>query len=81
MTDLFSIINLGQKEANQRLFFSNLSNQLFSNVRDLFQQIDAQFTGRSPDESVGAQMAAFCVYSCALFCAYLCKYPSSMFGL
>jgi hypothetical protein len=73
-----SIINIEQKEPEQRLFFTTVSTQLFSNVHKLFEQINAQFTARSPDESVGAQMAAFCVYSCALFSAYLCKYPNSM---
>lgn len=52
-----------------------MSTELFRNVRELFEQIEAQFSSRSPDESVGAQMAAFCVYSCGLFSAYLCKYP------
>ncbi|KAF4124473.1 Fungal specific transcription factor domain [Geosmithia morbida] len=43
-----------------------MSVQLFSNVCGLFEQIDAQFTSRSVDESVGAQMTAFCIYSCGL---------------
>lgn len=46
-------------------------------MRDLYSQVDAQFTDRTPDESVGAQIAAFCVYSCGLFSTYLCKYPNS----
>ncbi|KFG80430.1 hypothetical protein MANI_012958 [Metarhizium anisopliae] len=58
-------------------FFTDMSNEIFINVRYLYEQIDAQFTNRSPDESVGAQIAAFCVYSCGLFSTYLCKYPSS----
>lgn len=74
-----SIIDIEQKDTEQRLFFTTVSTQLFSNVHKLFEQINAQFTARSPDESVGGQMAAFCVYSCALFSAYLCKYPNSMF--
>ncbi|EXU97654.1 fungal specific transcription factor domain protein [Metarhizium robertsii] len=57
-------------------FFTDMSNEIFINVRYLYEQIDAQFTNRSPDESVGAQIAAFCVYSCGLFSTYLCKYPS-----
>jgi len=73
---LGDIINIEQKDPEQRLFFTTVSTQLFSNVHKLFEQINAQFTARSPDESVGAQMAAFCVYSCALFSAYLCKYPN-----
>lgn len=56
-----------------------MSNEIFTNVRYLYEQIDAQFTNRSPDESVGAQIAAFCVYSCGLFSTYLCKYPNSKF--
>jgi hypothetical protein len=52
-----------------------LATELFNNTSHLFEQIDAQFTGRSPDEGVGAQMAAFCIYSCGLFSAYLCKHP------
>lgn len=70
-----SIIHLTTKDPHRQSFFANLSLELFRNVCDLFKQIDAQFTGRHPDESVGAQMAAFCVYSCGLFSAYLCKYP------
>ncbi|KAL2692122.1 hypothetical protein Neosp_002528 [[Neocosmospora] mangrovei] len=50
----------GQDLDEQRQhFFANIAYELFLNVRRLFEQIDAQFTGRSPDESVGAQMAAF----------------------
>jgi hypothetical protein len=72
---LIDIINLRAKQSAGHAFFSAMSTELFRNVRELFEQIEAQFTSRSPDESVGAQMAAFCVYSCGLFSAYLCKYP------
>ncbi|KEZ39365.1 hypothetical protein SAPIO_CDS10063 [Scedosporium apiospermum] len=63
------------KDSARQAYFSEMSLQLFSNVRDLYAQINAQFTLRTPDESVGAQMASFCVYSCGLFSAYLVKYP------
>ncbi|KAJ6786287.1 hypothetical protein PWT90_00827 [Aphanocladium album] len=68
---------LQRKQVNQHKwrFFSDLALDLFRNVRDLYEQIDAQFTDRTPDESVGAQIASFCVYSCGLFSTYLCKYP------
>ncbi|CAM1506366.1 Fc.00g060070.m01.CDS01 [Cosmosporella sp. VM-42] len=58
---LLDIINLrSNPDLDQRKsFFSDLSIELFMNVRQLFDQIVAQFAGRSPDESVGAQMAAF----------------------
>ncbi|KAM0665900.1 hypothetical protein ACQRIT_007114 [Beauveria bassiana] len=66
---------IGSKQTRQQPFFSNLSLDLFRNVRLLYEQIEAQFTDRTPDESVGAQIASFCVYSCGLFSTYLCKYP------
>lgn len=66
---------LNTKTTQQQAFFSAVSSDMFSNVAELFEQIDAQFTGRSVDESVGAQMAAFCVYVCGLFSTYLCLYP------
>ena len=74
-----SIIKRDTKGADEKLFFTSMSSEIFSNVRQLYEQIDAQFTDRTPDESVGAQIAAFCIYSCGLFAAYLCKFPTSMF--
>lgn len=73
---LADFLTLTSKDEQKQAYFSNLSLELFHNVRRLFDQIDAQFTRRSPDESVGAQMAAFCVYSCGLFATYLCRYPN-----
>lgn len=75
---MYSILTLTSKDQQTQAFFANVSLELFLNVRQLFNQISAQFTSRSPDESVGAQMAAFCVYSCGLFSTYLCRYPNSM---
>jgi hypothetical protein len=62
-------------------FWSNMSLDLFQNIRRIYEQIDAQFTGRSPEESVGAQMASFCVYTCGNFSTYLARYPNSAFTL
>ncbi|KAF4987497.1 hypothetical protein FDECE_15419 [Fusarium decemcellulare] len=73
---LVDMLTAASKDDQRQAFFTNIAYELFFNVRRLFDQIDAQFTGRSPDESVGAQMAAFCVYSCGLFSTYLCRYPS-----
>ncbi|KAM0426263.1 hypothetical protein ACHAPT_008616 [Fusarium lateritium] len=72
---LMDMLTITSKDEQRHSFFANIAYELFLNVRRLFEQIDAQFTGRSPDESVGAQMAAFCVYSCGLFSTYLCRYP------
>ncbi|KAG7108331.1 hypothetical protein HYQ45_007269 [Verticillium longisporum] len=73
---LDDIIHPEPKSQAHRVFFSHLSDELFRNVRDLFEQIDNQFSVRGADESVGAQMASFCVYSCGLFSTYLCKYKN-----
>ncbi|KAF5724764.1 general repressor of transcription [Fusarium mundagurra] len=56
--------------------FNQIVFDLFNNVHRLYEQIVAQFTGRSSDESVGAQMAAFCVYTCGLFSIYIWRYPN-----
>ncbi|KAG5999654.1 hypothetical protein E4U21_006433 [Claviceps maximensis] len=73
---LIDIINPDENDTTKQAFFQSMSDEIFANVRYLYEQIDAQFTNRSPDESVGAQLAAFCVYSCGLFSTYLCKYPN-----
>lgn len=73
---LVDVIQRNAREPRQREFFERMSLDLFRNVRALYEQIDAQFSDRTPDESVGAQIASFCVYSCGLFSSYLCKYPS-----
>jgi hypothetical protein len=72
-----SIIKLDSHKRSNTSFFSDLSLELFRNVSGLFEQIDAHFASRAADDSVGAQIASFCVYSCGLFSAYLCKYPNS----
>ncbi|KAJ3475708.1 hypothetical protein NLG97_g9366 [Lecanicillium saksenae] len=72
---LADMIQRNEAYHRNRQFFADLAQDLFRNVRDLYEQIDAQFTDRTPDEGVGAQIAAFCVYSCGLFSTYLCKYP------
>ncbi|KAM4065330.1 fungal specific transcription factor [Hirsutella rhossiliensis] len=72
---LIDVIKPDTKNREKQAFFSDLSKDLFRDVRQLYEQVDAQFTDRTPDESVGAQIAAFCVYSCGLFSTYICKYP------
>ncbi|KAF4501028.1 general repressor of transcription [Fusarium agapanthi] len=65
------------REYHQRpSVYDQIACDLFNNVHRLYEQIVAQFTGRSSDESVGAQMAAFCVYTCGLFSIYLWRYPN-----
>nr|XP_036589160.1 uncharacterized protein CTRU02_01207 [Colletotrichum truncatum]KAF6800802.1 hypothetical protein CTRU02_01207 [Colletotrichum truncatum] len=73
---LDNIIKTDDKDPQRRAFFSHMSDDLFRNVRDLYEQVDAQFSVRSSEEGVGAQMASFCVYSCGLFSTYLVKYKN-----
>ncbi|KAF9879563.1 hypothetical protein CkaCkLH20_03106 [Colletotrichum karsti] len=73
---LDNIIKTGEKDPQRRAFFSSMSDDLFRNVRELYEQVDAQFSVRSSEEGVGAQMASFCVYSCGLFSTYLVKYKN-----
>ncbi|KAF6815378.1 hypothetical protein CPLU01_14148 [Colletotrichum plurivorum] len=73
---LDNIIKTNEKDPQRRAFFSHMSDDLFRNVRELYEQVDAQFSVRSSEEGVGAQMASFCVYSCGLFSTYLVKYKN-----
>ncbi|ORY67603.1 fungal-specific transcription factor domain-containing protein [Pseudomassariella vexata] len=58
------------------LVYRIMAGELFENVRQLYEQVDAQFNDdRTAEERVGSQMAAFCVYSCGLLATYLCKFP------
>ncbi|KAI1825822.1 hypothetical protein F4861DRAFT_537630 [Xylaria intraflava] len=56
-------------------FYQNMANDLFCNVRVLYEQIDAHFDEGAPIESLGSQMAAFIIYSCGLLASYLVKFP------
>ncbi|KAI0805121.1 hypothetical protein GGR55DRAFT_298860 [Xylaria sp. FL0064] len=56
-------------------FYQNMSNDLFCNVRVLYEQVDAHFEDGTPIESLGSQMAAFIIYSCGLLASYLVKFP------
>ncbi|KAI8293508.1 putative transcriptional regulatory protein [Colletotrichum sp. SAR11_240] len=73
---LDNIIKTEEKDTQRRSFFSQMSDDLFRNVRELYEQVDAQFSVRSSEEGVGAQMASFCVYSCGLFSTYMVKYKN-----
>lgn len=51
------MINLEQSDAELQTFWSNMSMELFKNVKLLHEQIETQFMERSPDDTMGAQMA------------------------
>lgn len=76
---LFSVNNPGDtvsprtKEAPEN-FWTTMSNELFVNVFELFEQIDVFFTTRSSDEGFPA-ILVFCVYICGSLASYLWRYP------
>lgn len=51
------MINLDQSDAQLQTFWSNMSLELFKNVKLLYEQIETQFIERVADDSLGAQMA------------------------
>lgn len=73
---LSEMINLDQSDPQLQTFWSNMSLELFKNVKLLYEQIETQFMERAPDDSLGAQMALFCVFSCGHMATYLCRYPN-----
>lgn len=52
-----SILSDDKSQPERTAFWTEMSRQLFSNVRDLYEQIDTQYNERSPEEGPGAQMA------------------------
>ncbi|ROT40913.1 hypothetical protein SODALDRAFT_343122 [Sodiomyces alkalinus F11] len=75
---LDEVIHPNVEDPQRRFFFAHMSDDLFRNVRDLYQQINVHFSAHGKDKSVGAQIASFCVYSCGLFSTYLCKYKKQI---
>lgn len=55
-------------------FWTTMSNELFVNVFELYEQIDAFAAARSGDEGFPA-ILVFCVYICGSLAAYLWRYP------
>ena len=51
------MINLDQSDTQLQTFWSNMSLELFKNVKLLYEQIETQFMERAADDSLGAQMA------------------------
>lgn len=53
----YRVIHPNIEDATRRSFFAKMSDDLFRNVRDLYEQIDAHFAAHGKDRSVGAQIA------------------------
>ena len=56
-------------------FWHKMSEELFSNVWELHEQVDAYFSMRTPDEGF-PQILVFCVYMCGSLASYLWRYPA-----
>ncbi|KAK4194554.1 hypothetical protein QBC40DRAFT_32621 [Triangularia verruculosa] len=72
---IHDMINHDTTDATRARFWSDMAQELFRNIKELYEQIEIQYGDRAPDEGPGAQMAAFCVYTCGFLACYLCKYP------
>lgn len=66
----------GNNQGPRSQFWGKMSFELFTNVALLYRQIDAKFKDRGPQEGTGAQIMAFCIYTCGILSAHLCKNPN-----
>jgi len=73
---LHEIMTDDKSDPRRTEFWRKMSRDLFMNVKELYEQIDTQYADRGPEEGMGAQMAAFCVYTCGFLACYLCKYAN-----
>lgn len=81
------MINLDQSDTQLQNFWSNMSLELFKNVKLLYEQIETQFMERVADDSLGAQMAVSgsspgsIIYrpanSFQLFCVFSCGHMAT----
>ncbi|KAL2255295.1 hypothetical protein VTK26DRAFT_3666 [Humicola hyalothermophila] len=73
---LHEMISYDKSDPKLTDFWAKMAHELFRNVYALYEQIETHYAERSPEDGPGAQMAAFCVYSCGFLACYLCKFPS-----
>ncbi|KAK3311396.1 uncharacterized protein B0T15DRAFT_548868 [Chaetomium strumarium] len=72
---LHEMISDDKSNADRTAFWLDMARQLFWNVNLLYEQIEAHYTDKPPDDGPGTQMTVFCVYSCGFLACYLCKFP------
>jgi hypothetical protein len=53
-----------------------MAQKLFWNVNILYEQIETHYVDKAPGDGPGAQMAAFCFYTCGVLACYPCKFPN-----
>lgn len=54
---IHNMINHGTSDATLARFWNDMAQELFRNVKELYEQIQIQYGDRAPDEGPGAQMA------------------------
>ncbi|KAL2172623.1 hypothetical protein VTG60DRAFT_4742 [Thermothelomyces hinnuleus] len=74
---LDEMISRDQSDPELRAFWTEMARKLFWNVSMLYEQIETHYAERSPEDGPGAQMAAFCFYTCGFLACYPCKFPNS----
>ncbi|KAK4125029.1 hypothetical protein N657DRAFT_570301 [Parathielavia appendiculata] len=72
---LQDIISHDKSNPDMTAFWGDMARKLFWNVNMLYEQIETHYADKSPEEGLGAQMAAFCVYTCGFLACYACKFP------
>ncbi|KAK4043803.1 hypothetical protein C8A01DRAFT_12763 [Parachaetomium inaequale] len=73
---LHEMISHDKSDPDLTAFWADMAHKLFWNVNILYEQIETHYADKSPDEGPGAQMAAFCVYTCGFLACYPCKFPN-----
>ncbi|KAK4133360.1 hypothetical protein BT67DRAFT_462911 [Trichocladium antarcticum] len=73
---LHDMISYDKSDPELTAFWVDMARELFRNLNVLYEQIEAHYAERSFEDGPGAQMVAFCVYSCGFLACYPCKFPS-----
>ncbi|KAK4155157.1 hypothetical protein C8A00DRAFT_42210 [Chaetomidium leptoderma] len=73
---LHEIISHDTSDPELTAFWGDMALKLFWNLNTLYDQIETHYSHKSPEEGPGAQMAAFCVYTCGFLACYPCKFPN-----
>ncbi|KAL2142445.1 hypothetical protein VTI28DRAFT_1154 [Corynascus sepedonium] len=73
---LDEMISRDKSDPELTAFWTDMARKLFWNVSILYEQIETHYAEKSPDDGPGAQMAAFCFYTCGILACYPCKFPN-----
>jgi len=73
---LHEMISHDKSDPELSAFWTDMALKLFLNVNALYEQIKTHYDEKSPEDGPGAQMAAFCFYTCGILACYPCKFPN-----